>query len=398
MDAKRLSVKMFGKFSVKYGDEVLTFGGRGDSKFGQLFQILMTRPGYGFSKRNIAEALYDWDKVEYPNASLNNTIFRLRKYLEMSPLPSGEYLFLNAGELRFAGEVEVESDVWSFEATAQEFKEEQDRRKKAELCEKNSELYQGEFLPHLSNEQWVIDKSKNYQKIYFEMMEYLFCFLKEGRDYRKLERLSERTVELYPYEGWEIWQLESLIAQNRHNEARELYQKIAVHGQKIGFFLSKERVGQLREIESRIYPAAGTEEEIKKCLSENTAGQGAYNCTLQSFLDCFRMMKRNIKRETVHFCLLLCTILGANGHPVNNHKYCEKQEKKLRDVFRTHLRLGDIYAKYCQGQYLLLCMGIEKENASEIGVRIDMDFRRRCGGRGGISCRILDDGKFDEKP
>ena len=89
MASEKLSVKMFGKFSVKYGGKVLTFGRQGDSKFGQLFQILMTRPGQGFSKRNIAEALYDWDKVEYLNASLNNTIFRLRKYLEASPLPSG---------------------------------------------------------------------------------------------------------------------------------------------------------------------------------------------------------------------------------------------------------------------------------------------------------------------
>ena len=89
MESKKLSVRMFGRFSAKYGSEVLTFGRQGDSKFGQLFQMLMTRPGQGFSKRNIAEAFYDWDKVEDPNASLNNMIFRLRKYLEASPLPAG---------------------------------------------------------------------------------------------------------------------------------------------------------------------------------------------------------------------------------------------------------------------------------------------------------------------
>ena len=82
MGAKKLSVKLFGRFSAKYGDEVLTFGRQGDSKFGQLFQILMTEPEQGVSKRNIVEVLYNWDKVGNPNASLNNTIFRLRKYFE----------------------------------------------------------------------------------------------------------------------------------------------------------------------------------------------------------------------------------------------------------------------------------------------------------------------------
>lgn len=392
MASEKLSVKMFGKFSVKYGGKVLTFGRQGDSKFGQLFQILMTRPGQGFSKRNIAEALYDWDKVEYLNASLNNTIFRLRKYLEASPLPSGEYLILNGGILRFGGDIEIESDVWEFESTAQKFREEQDEQEKAALCEKSSGLYQGEFLPHLSNEQWVIDKSQNYQKLYFEMMEYLFRFLKEEGDYGKLERLSERVIKLYPYEGWESWRIESFVAQNRHEEAGKLYQKTMANMQKTGCFLSKEGQEQMDKLGGRIYRSEGVEEEIRKYLMEVVETSGAYICTLQSFLDCFRMIKRAMKREAVHFCLLLCTILGSNGQPVNNYKYCEKQEKKLREVFRTHLRLGDIYTKYCEGQYLLLCVGLEKENISEIGGRIDMDFRKRCGGRGGVSCRLMESG------
>ena len=50
---KKLLVKMFGGFSASYGDEVLTFGRQRDSKFGQLFQILMKRPGQGFSKGEI---------------------------------------------------------------------------------------------------------------------------------------------------------------------------------------------------------------------------------------------------------------------------------------------------------------------------------------------------------
>lgn len=392
MTAKKLSVKMFGKFSAKYGDEVLTFGRQGDSKFGQLFQILMTRPGQGFSKRNIAEAFYDWDKVEDPNASLNNMIFRLRKYLEASPLPPGEYLFLNGGVLQFGGEIEVESDVWSFEKIAHEFKEEQDREKKAKLCEKACELYRGEFLPHLSSEQWVIDKSRNYQKLYFEMMEFLFSFLKEEGDFSKLESLSEKTAKLYPSEGWEIWQIDSMISMNRYEEAEKLYQKTMRHLQRLDAFLSKEQQERLLEAGEKIRQPEGTEEDIRKYLMETVLGQGAYGCTFQGFLDCFRMLKRVMERGTVRFCLLLCTILDSGGRPLNSQKDCDKQGKKLCAVFQTHLRLGDIYTKYCEGQYLLLCVGMGKENVPEIGARIDMGFRKRCGGRGGISCRILDDG------
>ena len=98
MTEKKLSVKMFGGFTASYGDEVLTFGRQRDSKFGQLFQILMTRPGQGFSKSDVAESLYKWEEVEDTNASLNNTIFRLRKYLEASPLPAGDYCPVYGGD------------------------------------------------------------------------------------------------------------------------------------------------------------------------------------------------------------------------------------------------------------------------------------------------------------
>ena len=133
MAEKKLRIKMFGGFSTEYGNEALTFGRQRDPKFGQLFQILMTRPGKGFNKKDIAEALYGSEQVEDINASLNNTIFRLRKYLKSSPLPPGEYLILSGGLLRFDCKIQVESDTWSFECAGQEFKKEQDLRERAEI-------------------------------------------------------------------------------------------------------------------------------------------------------------------------------------------------------------------------------------------------------------------------
>lgn len=392
MAVKKLSVKMFGGFSAKYGNEVLTFGRQRDSKFGQLFQILMTRPGQGFSKSTVAERLYGRDEVEDPNASLNNTIFRLRKYLATSPLPPGEYLFLEAGVLRFAGDIEVESDVWEFEKMADLFEEEQNRAGKIALCEKVCDLYQGEFLPQLSNEQWVIEKSRNYQKIYITMLNYLLGCLKEDGDYGRAEKFARHAAELYPYEGWESWRIDSLIALGRHREAEEVYRKTAEYVQGSDVFLSRKQQEKFREIGDRMLRPEGTVQDIGKYLLETMPGQGAYACTLPGFSDCFRMLKRVVKRGKVHFSLLLCTILDAGGHPASGGEYCEKLGEKLCAAFQTHLRRGDIYTKYSENQYLLLCIGVGKENSMEIGVRIDSNFRKRCGGRGGVSCRLLDDG------
>lgn len=388
---KKLSVKMFGGFSASYGDEVLTFGRQKDSKFGQLFQILMTRPGQGFSKSYIEESLYERETVEDPNASLNNTIFRLRKYLEASPLPSGDYLRLKEGVLSFDGDVEIESDVWRFEHAGLECQRETDMRKKAEICRNACDLYRGEFLPQLSNEQWVIEKSRSYQKLYTRMLKYLFHYLKEEQDYRSIEQAAARASEIYPYEGWEIWRIESLIALGQHKEAEELYSRMGAHIRETGGYLSRKQQTRFREIGARIWQPEGSEDDIRKYLEEPMYRQGAYACSLPGFSDCFRILKRITVRGGVkRFGLFLCTILDAAGHPANDREYCERQGKELCASFESHLRKGDVYTRYSENQYLLLCIGVRREHASEIGTRIDMDFRKRCGGRGGVSCRFMD--------
>lgn len=393
--AKKLRVRMFGGFSASYGDEVLTFGRNRESKFGQLFQILMTKPGQGFGKRDIMGFLYGREEVEEPNASLNNTIFRLRKYLEVSPLPSGDYLILNEGVLRFDGKVQVDSDVWNFECAVRKFEKEQDQRKKVEICKNACDLYQGEFLPQLSNEQWVIEKSRSYEELYSKVMNYLLCYLKEEGDYRNIASLSAQAAKLYPYEGWESWRIESLIAMGHYKEAEKVYRETAACVQEMGGFLSKKQQDRFRRIGDWMQQPEGTAEDIERCLMELEVMEGAYSCTLPGFSDCFRMLKRTIARKgSVRFALFLCTILDAGGHPANDREYYEKQGKKLCESFKKNLRRGDIYAKYSESQYLLLCIGAGRENVPDIGMRIDTDYRKRCGGRGGISYRLLDDGRM----
>lgn len=391
--AEGLCVRMFGGFSAAYEGESLAFGGQKNPKFKQLFQILMTRPGREFSKSKIVEDLYGCEEVEDTNASLNNTIFRLRKYLRSSQLPPGEYLILKDGMLRFDGGIAVDSDAWVVECAAQALTEERDRRKRAELCEEICALYRGEFLPQISNELWVIEKSKEYKGIYFKALDILLAYLKEENDYRRIEGLAARACELYPCEGWENWRIESLLVLGNRGEAERVYRETAAHAQELGGFLSREWQERFRETGEQLRHPEGTAEEIGRCLMESRTEEGAYGCTLLGFSDCFRMLKRvTSRRGPVCFSLLLCTILDAGGRPVQDPKTCEKQGERLCQSFKKYLRKGDIYTKYSENQYLLLCTGAESENISEIGFRLDTDFRKRCGGRGGVRCRLLDEG------
>lgn len=140
------------------------------------------------------------------------------------------------------------------------------------------------------------------------------------------------------------------------------------------------------------YPQ-GAQEDISRYLAESELAEGAYRCTVPGFLDCYHMLKRVVDRSgPVCFSLYLCTILDAGGHPASSREYCDKMEERLRVTLRRLLRRGDVYTKYSECQYLLLCVGAKKENVLQIGDRIAVDFRKQCGGRGDISFRLLDSG------
>ncbi len=386
----KLSVKMFGGFYAEYGDYVLSFGGQGNSKFRQLFQILMTKPGEGFSKSAIIENIYEPGEVEEPNASLNNTIFRLRKYLEKSPLPPGEYVVIKGGLIRFAGPVEAESDAWTFEQLAENFDRETDPWKKEKLCEKACEIYRGEFLPRLSNEPWVVHKNQFYQKRYIKMLRYFLEHLKERGDYAGIERLAKSASRLENGSEWLVWEIESLNAQGRYREAQFAYQRALERMQELGTSPSKGLLKQLQAAGRKLQTPDGTAEGICRCLQDDAVPQGAYCHTLPSFLDTYRVLKRLERRDCIPFLLILCTIQGSDSLSGERRKSWEKQDEKLRAVFREYLRAGDVYVKYNSNQYLLLCAGAEEENLPEIIMRIDADFQKRCQGRYTIHYRLLD--------
>jgi DNA-binding winged helix-turn-helix (wHTH) protein len=84
-----LYVQMFGGFSMTYQGKRLTSHWNQSSKMTQLLQIILLHPENGVSKDTILHALYRREAVENSNASLNNTIFRLRKHLEKIGLAGG---------------------------------------------------------------------------------------------------------------------------------------------------------------------------------------------------------------------------------------------------------------------------------------------------------------------
>ena len=355
---KKLTVRLFRGFAARYGEASLTFGRGANSKSGQLFQILMTRPGEDFSKEAVVRQIYDSREVADPNASFRNAMLRLRRYLEASPLPPGNYLELKNGRIRFAGPVEVESDAWELEQTARQFCEETDTERKIKLCERALELYQGEFLPQLSGEHWVMQRNRYYQNQYFAMLRYLLAQLKERGDHVSVGRLALRAMELEPLGEWLSWRIDSLMAQGRRQDAVMAYQAALKRLEDMGDAAPGELYWQLSEIGRRLSKAAVRPKRMIRPQQEWTGPLGGSG-SLPGFVEQYQLLKQAEKCRAIPFVLLLCTIQDEDGCPMGAGRNHETQGKRLIRAFRRNLRAGDFYEKFNRNQYLLLCVGVE---------------------------------------
>lgn len=381
----KLNVNLFGGFSAYYGETALTFGKQNNSKFSQLFQLLMTRPKQDFSKRTLIHNMYEADEIENPNDSLNSTIFRLRQYLKKSPLPKGEYFIVKGGTIRFDGPVEVISDVWEFDCLEKDFEKEQDLYKRAECCKQACDLYKGEFLPQLASEQWVMHRANEYKEKYKKMLIFLLEYFKGKKAYGQIEQYASRAMRMYPLEGWEIWVIDSMVAQGHFQEVGNLYQDLVKKVNQIEKFSSIETIQWLKEIEDHVLVNGESPEKIYQNLNEEEGALGAYCCSFLGFTDYFRILKRLSNRENIQFRILVCNLVKIDGSPIENKSSCLRLGEKLKETFKSHLRIGDVYTKYNINQYLVLCVSANEENIRNIGARIDIDFQKRCNRRYGIS-------------
>ena len=91
------SVNMLGELSFYYGGEAFSLNCNYTSKVMQLFLILIRAGEEGVSKDQILESLYRNDDIQDTKNAFRILVFRLRRLLEDTILPEGQYVKMKKG-------------------------------------------------------------------------------------------------------------------------------------------------------------------------------------------------------------------------------------------------------------------------------------------------------------
>ncbi|MCR5273238.1 MAG: hypothetical protein K6E13_09710 [Lachnospiraceae bacterium] len=368
-----LKVQMFGGFRMTYGDEPISFERNTTTKTNQLLQILICAGDDGISREQLVRNLLGKENVSNPSNSLRITVFRLRKLFE-EKMPGINPVVIENRRYFFNPEVETDVDIFKFKRLVKLGDESVEAGKYDLACDDYSEalnLYKGEFVPELSSEEWAIVENISYKNEYVRVLKKLSELLSDKGEYERLYKYVTAAASFYPYDDWQVSQMECLIHMNRGEEAIKIYDQTSnLLLNDLGVAPSEALVDKVKAIGNRFISKPGAIDEITEGIKEDTDEAGAYFSSYIGFLESYRFIRRVIERTGQSAFLVLITIVDGKGNPMQPGERLDSYLDEIMNATKKSLRKGDLYTQYSPNQLLLLLMEISKDDCDLVARRI----------------------------
>lgn len=397
MATERFEIRMLGTFSVNYAGREIVIDRNAVSKTTQLLQMLALHGQEGISKAGLIDALYGRETVENKNGSLNNTIFRLRRQLKAAGLPDSQYICIQNGMCTWDEAIPLWVDVCEFQNLAEK-SQSKTGQEEIRLCRKAVACYTGEFLPNMIGEAWVTVENVHCKELYTNCVRKLCEYYMKEEHYEETLRIATSASVIYPFEDYQLWQIDSLMAMSRYQEAMEVYEKATkLVLDELGLPPSPEMLRRFRIMGEHVSQTAEVTEDIRKRLDEKVHIEGAYYCSFPGFIDIYHVFSRMMERNGATVYIMLCTLKGISV----KDGYIEGKDREaselLAEAIRGSLRRGDFYTRYSYSQYLILFSDIRMENCKIVSDRIQKRFEQKTAGEYRVDFDVTSIESMDKK-
>ena len=380
-----LDIRMFGKFEMIYNEQMLNLGHSQTTKAMKLLQLLLFYGEQGIQRSQIIQYLFGVDAEGDLQTNLRVVVHNLRKILEKSGLPKGDYISIESGVYRFAADFDIKVDVHTFEELIKCAKSVVEEEKYKLLKEANA-LYRGHLLPEIYGEDWVVINSARLQNLYTECLEMLLGIMRKKGYYQEMYETSNYAASLYPLDEWQVYAMEALVAMGETKAALALYEKTtAMYFEELLMPPSDQMMECFQHMKDQLNMKTRDINEIQNGMEEKEFSKGAFFCQYPSFADSYRMMNRMMERSGQSVYLLMCTLHDEKEQMEEDSENFKAISEMLFDSIQVSLRRGDIFTKYNLRQYLVMLIGIRKEECSIVTGRIDQSFRKKCSNRNNVS-------------
>lgn len=337
--AKVMRVNMLGEFSIYCNGEPIRLENNYSTKAMKALQLLLYRGEQGILRDSLLDTLFSGDSTSDPVNNLKVTLSNLRRLLG--------------------------------KAAASEHEEE-----RREYLLQAADLYKGDFLPHLSGEDWVLVTAAKYRQQYFGCVQDLAALLGRREEWERLYAIATHAAALHHLEEWQCLRIDCLMKLEQYRKAKEVYDQ-AVRELEEDFVAkpSAELVKRFQMLSLAGDEKRETVTQLTNQLQEETRGRGAYYCSYPSFIDVYRMCCRMIERSGQSAYLLLYWLTDSRNNTLEDNQKIAAAAPKLRSAIQQSLRRGDAFTQHGRDRFLVLLIGTNRENCELVHRRIAQRYK-----------------------
>lgn len=376
----RISIRMLGKFDVMVDEQSVEKQLAKSKKGTRLLQYLILRGGESAPNFKLYEVLWEDEQSSNPEGALKTLVSRTRTILSEIAPDLGNAIVTERGSYRFNTQLGIQVDTLEFEHLTAELNEvtaldDQVHQK----FNKMLSLFQGDLLPGLEQEDWVVSRSVYLHSQYLKLVYKYLDLLKEAKDFERMIHVCRLALDVDVFdERLHLALMNALIRTNRNNEALIQYK----HATNLHLrYLGMQPPEAIQEFYKQILKAGKTLDmdidAIRKELTEYGSQRGAFVCEYAVFKEIYNLQMRNLERmgSTMFIALIMITSIGsAPMEPMRLNDIMQTLQKTLV----TNLRKGDTITHFSASQYALLLPLVNHDTGKMVLERIKRAFYKAC--------------------
>jgi hypothetical protein len=298
--------------------------------------------------------------------------------LKERDIPGGQYVTIRRGIYALDERLRIRCDAQEFEKVAETALGETEEEEQFVLLKESCDLYTGEFMPKLGATDWVVVLSVRYKNLYTQCVREYCEACAKRHEYREMQRVASRASSIYPFDGWQSYEMEALIAMHQSREATKLYETTEqMLFEELGVSLPDRMVKQMERLGRQVQHKTDLLENILHNMDEIEEAPGAFECSYPNFVGNFRYIKRVVERTGQTAWLMLCTIVDGKGYAREDGERLTYLRGELWGAIRKTLRRGDMFTQYSNNQFLILLMEVKQEDCARVSERINEHLSRQ---------------------
>ena len=381
MENNVFQVRMLGTFSISKGDQEINDGDNRSRKIWLLLAYMIYCRNRTISQDELVNLLWsDEEGSTNPLNALKTMLHRVRASLNQLDGSAGHSLIIRRnGNYAWNTDIPFFYDVDEFEKQCRLGSSAEDQETKLAAYRKALELYQGDFLPKLSSESWVVPITAYFHNLYIQILLDTIPILSESGLHEEIAALCRKAVEVDPYNE-ELYQhlMRALLVLDRHREAAQAYEEMSqLLFDCFSVMPSDESRALYREAVRTINNQALSIGSLQDQLREPPApNKGALLCDYDFFRVIYHAEARALARsgDAVHICLISATDSTGADLPKRSLDRCMDN---LQEVICGSLRRGDIASRCSASQFILMLPQANYENSCMVCERVIRAFYRQ---------------------